>query len=139
MANAWAGYCQNNICRAGGCSQAGIYDIGTAAAWGTTAGMKASAPQVQALCKALNSTEQSDQPVKDLQAAGIKIGETKYMFLQIDRTKPVTILGKSKDGGCVIQKSNKAVVVGTYATGATPGESNKTVTQFTDWLINSGY
>jgi len=135
MANAWADYCKNNICRAGGCSKAGIYDSGTGAAWGTTPDMKADAAQVKGFVAAFAS----DAGVSVLQSGGIKIGTDKYMFLQIDKSKPPTILGKTKDGGCVIQKSGKAIVVGIYGTGATPGEANKQVTQFTDWLINSNY
>eukprot|EP01088_Endostelium_zonatum_P018558 TRINITY_DN59_c0_g1_i1.p1 TRINITY_DN59_c0_g1~~TRINITY_DN59_c0_g1_i1.p1 ORF type:complete len:136 (-),score=46.16 TRINITY_DN59_c0_g1_i1:134-541(-) len=135
MANQWSTYCQNNICRAGGCSSAGIYDASSGAAWGTTTGFKATPEQI----KGFNAAFASDAGVSALQAGGIKVGDTKYMFLQIDKSKPPTILGKTKDGGCVIQKSSKAIVVGVYGSGSTPGESNKQVTQFTDWLINSNY
>eukprot|EP01089_Gocevia_fonbrunei_P013204 TRINITY_DN331_c0_g1_i1.p1 TRINITY_DN331_c0_g1~~TRINITY_DN331_c0_g1_i1.p1 ORF type:complete len:135 (-),score=42.21 TRINITY_DN331_c0_g1_i1:41-445(-) len=133
---AWAGYCQNNICRAGGCTSAGIYGV-DGSVWGAH-NLSPSGPEIKTLAGSF-----SDAGVANLQAKGIHIAGVKYMFLQADITGavkgPATILGKTKTGGCVIQKAKTCIVVGVFDQTGTPGEANKTVSAFTEWLINSNY
>jgi profilin len=72
-----------------------------------------------------------------LQASGIKVGGTKYMFV---RDLPNNILGrKGGDSGIAIYKTGKCIIVGIYENGIQGGECNNVVCKLGDYLCSVGY
>jgi len=72
-----------------------------------------------------------------LKAGGIRIGNTKYMFLRQDGD---AIYGKmGGTNGITICKGPQCILVGTYDQRLQPGQASNIVHKMSDYLKNLGY
>eukprot|EP00039_Didymoeca_costata_P017918 m.331361 g.331361 ORF g.331361 m.331361 type:complete len:128 (+) comp16712_c0_seq1:88-471(+) len=73
-----------------------------------------------------------------LYATGFKLGETKFRFIRA--VEGEQIIGRSgADGGCIVCKTNMALIFGVFAGGIQPGNANQTVSKLADYLKSSNY
>lgn len=125
----WDAY-RDNLLAGRNCSDAAIIGL-DGNIWTSSPGLAAITPaQAKAIVGGFTNGS-------SLQASGIHLGQTKFMFLQSDDQQ---IQGKKgSTQGVSIAKCNQCVVIGVYGDGMQAGNCRKSVEQIADYLKQSNY
>ncbi|RIB28627.1 profilin [Gigaspora rosea] len=127
----WQTYIDSNLVGTGKISQAAIYGHdGTL--WASSANFNPATEEIK------NIILSFDDATK-IQENGIRCNGTKYYALSHDDK---TIHGKNaKKGteGVIAQKTNQAIILGTYCEGTMPGEANIVIGELADYLRSVNY
>lgn len=125
----WDAY-RDNLLASKNCSEAAIIGL-DGSVWTASAGL-AAIDQTQARAVVSGFANSGG-----LQAGGIRLGATKYMFIQSD---DIQIQGKKgSTAGVSLAKCNQCVVIGVYGDGMQAGNCRKSVEQIADYLKQSNY
>lgn len=125
----WQSYVDDHLIATGKVSRAAIHGL-DGNPWATSSGFQVAPAEVKKLLPAF------DDPTP-LYQSGIVLNGTKYMFL---RNEGRSLLGrKGGDSGCIVVKTNQAVLIGVYEGGLQGGDCNMVVERLADHLANSGY
>eukprot|EP00043_Microstomoeca_roanoka_P001408 m.32516 g.32516 ORF g.32516 m.32516 type:complete len:129 (-) comp10799_c0_seq1:787-1173(-) len=126
----WQSYVDQNLIGTGKVSKAAIHGH-DGNPWATSSGFNVTADEVKALMRCFD-----DQT--PLYQTGIVLGGNKYMFLRANPGR--SLMGrKGGDAGCIVVKTNQAVLVGVYEGGLQGGDCNLVVENLADYLVNNGY
>ncbi|KAJ5077785.1 profilin [Anaeramoeba ignava] len=124
----WQGYVDSNLVGTGHLTQAAICGL-DGSVWAKSANFNITATEIKAIVAGFADGS-------SLYANGVRANGVKYTCV---RALDDLVAGKSTNGGIVCQKSNQSVIVGVYEGEIQPGNANKVVGQFTDWMKEQGY
>ncbi|EGD79579.1 profilin [Salpingoeca rosetta] len=125
----WQQYVDQHLIATGKVSKAAIHGL-DGNPWATSAGFTVAPAEAAALARAFGDP----QP---LYQTGIVLNGVKYMFL---RATDRSLLGrKGGDAGCIVVKTNQALLIGVYEGGLQGGDCNNVVEKLADYLASVGY
>lgn len=97
--------------------------------WTTSPGFDVTVAEIKTIISGFSNAN-------GLQASGVTVGGTKYMFLQSDDNQ---IQGKKGATGVSIAKAGKCLIIGVYGDGQQPGNCRANVERIRDYLVTAGY
>ena len=126
----WQQYVDSSLLGTGVVSKAAIHGH-DGNPWATSQGFSVTPAEAKSLLHGC------DDP-SPLQMSGIKLGGVKYMFLKNEAGR--SAYGrKGGEAGCVVVKTNQALVIGVYEGGVQGGACVAAVEKLGDYLISVGY
>ncbi|THH08678.1 hypothetical protein EW145_g2544 [Phellinidium pouzarii] len=124
----WQVYVDENLLGTGKVKRAAIIGL-QGGVWAASAGYNLSVEEQKAVVSAFND------PVRT-QANGIKLAGNKFFTLQADGEH---VYGKKGPDGCVLVKTNQAVLVTEYVQPTQAGEATTVVERLADYLKSVNY
>eukprot|EP00123_Amoebidium_parasiticum_P022541 comp8962_c0_seq1/m.4160 comp8962_c0_seq1/g.4160 ORF comp8962_c0_seq1/g.4160 comp8962_c0_seq1/m.4160 type:complete len:129 (-) comp8962_c0_seq1:205-591(-) len=127
--SSWQAYVDSNLVGTGCVSKAAIHGH-DGSVWATSSDLSVSPAEVVALVNATTNPT-------PLYSGGIHLAGQKYQFLRAEEGR--SLYGKLGENGCVIVKTNQAIVIGIYEKPLPAGNCTLTVEKLADYLIENGY
>eukprot|EP00730_Choanoeca_flexa_P005480 TRINITY_DN11956_c0_g10_i4.p1 TRINITY_DN11956_c0_g10~~TRINITY_DN11956_c0_g10_i4.p1 ORF type:complete len:148 (+),score=15.98 TRINITY_DN11956_c0_g10_i4:57-446(+) len=127
----WQQYVDQSLLGTGMVSKAALHGL-DGSPWATSAGFQVAPAEATTIVNALNADPTS------LAGTGIKLAGVKYMFIRAEPGR--SVYGrKGGDAGCVVVKTNQALVIGVYEGGIQGGSCTSVVEKLADYLVGVGY
>lgn len=124
----WQSYVDDNLIGSGKFSRAAV--IGLAGGqWAASDGFTLSDAEQRSIVTGFSD------PVQ-IQSSGFRLGGVKYSVVSCE---PLRIYAKASANGCVLVKTQQAVLVGEYQAPVQAGEAAPVVEQLGDYLRSVGY
>ncbi|KAM9977913.1 hypothetical protein ACTFIR_011790 [Dictyostelium discoideum] len=124
----WQQYVDEQLVGAGLC-QAAILGANDGGVWAKSSGINITKPEGDSLVALFKNPA-------DVFSKGAVVSGVKYMGIKGD---PQSIYGKKGAGGCVLVKTNQAIIVGLYDEKFQPGPAALAVEKLGDYLRDNGY
>ncbi|KAM9998813.1 hypothetical protein ACTFIY_008463 [Dictyostelium cf. discoideum] len=124
----WQHYVDEQLVGAGLC-QAAILGANDGGVWAKSTGITIGKQEGDGLVALFKNPG-------DVFAKGALVGGVKYMGIKGD---PQSIYGKKGAGGCVLVKTNQAIIVGIYDEKFQPGPAAVATEKLGDYLRDNGY
>ncbi|KAL5483590.1 PFY1 [Sanghuangporus weigelae] len=124
----WQAYVDDNLVGTGRISKAAILGL-QGGVWAASAGYNLTADEQKAAINAFTNPSET-------QAHGIKLAGQKFFTLQATDQH---VYGKKGADGCVLVKTNQAVLVTEYAAPVQAGEATTVVEKLADYLKSVNY
>ncbi|KAH8110212.1 profilin [Phellopilus nigrolimitatus] len=124
----WQAYVDTNLVGTGKIARAAILGL-QGGVWATSAGYNLSPEEQKAVVTAFTNPSQT-------QSHGIKLAGQKFFTLQASEQH---VYGKKGPDGCVLVKTNQAVLVTEYAAPTQAGEATTVVERLADYLKSVNY
>ncbi|KAG0362540.1 profilin, required for normal timing of actin polymerization in response to thermal stress, partial [Mortierella sp. AD032] len=133
----WQAYVDDNLVGTGKVAKAAIFGT-DGSLWASSAGYNVEPVEIQRLIAAFDNSD-------DIAANGLYLEGKKFFYLRSGdasiyaRLVSVSSAAHNGDGGVTCVKTNKAILLGHYATNTPAGDSTVVVESLGDYLRGTGF